>query len=293
MTKKSQRTHPLDRDGDGAPGGSLPGNQTAPFAEGDPNRPDDGPPNADVTPPPPPTDTAAAPLQAAAGPDGLITLDDLAEIEPDLTATVRADHGEDDDATFDAEQIAAGDALRSAKPPLCIVVGRWADHLTAEDLLGAARDQATAAYGPSNFTLEMKGDKAVATPIQPDVAEDAAKAAATEGAVIEEEGETVAPPEAAAAPLEADGLVTLQTETAPVAVRLDHLRILTSSRRLYKSEHGYSSNYAPPYIDQATVDVWIGAGFAEDVPSAGNSGGVRVLPEARRALAEHTMGERA
>lgn len=277
MTRKSQRTHPLDRDGDGEPGGSLPGNQTAPFADQTPQ-----------------TDAAAAPLQAAAGPDGLITLDDLAEVEPDLAATVLADHGEDADATFDAEQIAAGDALRSAKPPHCIVVGRWADHLTAEDLLAAARDQATAAYGPSNFTLEMKGDKAVATPIQPDVAEDAAKAAATEGAVIEEEGETVAPPEAAAVPLvDAAGLVTLQTETAPVAVRLDHLRILTSSRRLYKSEHGYSSNYAPPYIDQATVDVWIGAGFAEDVPSAGNNGGVRVLPEARRALAEHTMGERA
>lgn len=269
---KSKRTHPLDRDGDGEPGGSLPGNQTAPFADQTPQ-----------------TDTAAAPLQAAAGPDGLITMDDLAEVEPDLAATVLADHGEGDDATFDAEQIAAGDALRNAKPPLCIVVGRWADHLTAEDLLDAARDQATAAYGPSNFTLEMKGDKAVAAPIR----SDAAGAAASEGAVIQEEGETVASPEAAAAPLEADGLVTLQTETAPVAVRLDHLRILTSSRRLYKSEHGYSSNYAPPYIDQATVDVWIGAGFAEDVPSAGNSGGVRVLPEARRALAEHTMGERA
>jgi hypothetical protein len=28
----SKRTHPLDRDGDGKPGGSLPGNATAPFA---------------------------------------------------------------------------------------------------------------------------------------------------------------------------------------------------------------------------------------------------------------------
>ena len=270
---KSKRTHPLDRDGDGEPGGSLPGNQTAPFADQTPQ-----------------TDTAAAPLQAAAGPDGLITLDDLAEVEPDLAATVLADHGEGDDATFDAEQVAASDALRNAKPPLCIVVARWGDHLTAEDLLDAAHAKATLAYGPSNFTLEMKGDKAVATPIR----SDAAEAAANEGAVIEEEGETVASPDAAAVPLDdTAGLVTLQTETAPVAVRLDHLRILTGSRRLYKSEHGYSSNYAPPYIDQATVDVWIGAGFAEDVPSAGNSGGVRVLPEARRALAEHTMGERA
>lgn len=32
--RASKRTDPLDRDGDGRPGGSLPGNETAPYAEG-------------------------------------------------------------------------------------------------------------------------------------------------------------------------------------------------------------------------------------------------------------------
>lgn len=35
-SKTPKRTHPLDRDGDGQPGGSLPGNRTAPMAEDTP-----------------------------------------------------------------------------------------------------------------------------------------------------------------------------------------------------------------------------------------------------------------
>lgn len=159
MTKTpSKRTHPLDRDGDGAPGGSLPGNQTAPMA---------------------------AP--------------------------------EADEDTFDAEQVAAS------------------------------------------------------------------QAGAGEGAVIQEEGETVADPATAAVPL-ADALVTVQTDTAPVAVRIRELRILTDSRRLYKSEQGYSASYGAPFIDQSTVAAWVKAGLAEYVPSAGREGGVRCTHAARAAL---------
>lgn len=35
---------------------------------------------------------------------------------------------------------------------------------------------------------------------------------------------------------------------------------------------------------QATIDAWIAAGLAEDVPTAGKQGGVRVTAEARSVL---------
>lgn len=107
-----------------------------------------------------------------------------------------------------------------------------------------------------------------------------------------EEGETVADPATATAPLD-DGLVNIPTETAPVAVRLHVLRILVAARRLYKSPEGYSSNYGAPYIDQATIDAWIAAGLAEDVPTAGNQGGVRVTAEARSVLNRAPASEAA
>ncbi len=72
MTHKSKRTHPLDRDGDGEPGGSLPGNQTAPMATQ----------------------------------DGGDALDAIAEAEPDLADAATADDQDEAD-TFDAEQVAA------------------------------------------------------------------------------------------------------------------------------------------------------------------------------------------
>ena len=51
MSKKPTRTHPLDRDGDGKPGGSLPGNQTAPMAEDTPPAEDEDTPPAEDQPP--------------------------------------------------------------------------------------------------------------------------------------------------------------------------------------------------------------------------------------------------
>jgi hypothetical protein len=181
---KPHRTHPLDRDGDGEPGGSLPGNKTAPMA------------NEALTPEQQSrlelmereTDEANAAVRA-----GQTPLDAIAEAEPDLVETARQDAEDaEDDATFDAEQIAAG----------------------------AARDD------------------------QPQV-----------------------------------------------AVRIRELSILVEARRLYKSAEGYSATYGAPYIADATVEAWIGAGLAEFIPSAGNQGGVKLTHEARRTLNELKRGD--
>ena len=111
----------------------------------------------------------------------------------------------------------------------------------------------------------------------------AAAAAAGEGAVMAEEGETVVDPAAVTAPVD---LVAVDDGARQVAVRLRDLRILLSARRLYKSDQGYSASFGAPYIDQATVDALIVAGLAEAVPSAGNQGGVRATAKARQALAD-------
>lgn len=169
------------------------------------------------------------------------------------------------------------------------------DDMDPAHLMEAAGEVAIDYWGTVHYAVDMEGDDAVARlhegeqpwdDAAPDTfdAEQVETASRTgEGAVIGEEGETVADPSTAAAPLD-DALVTIPTETAPVAVRLHELRILVTARRLYKSPEGYSSNYGPPYIDQPTIDAWIAAGLAEDVPSAGNMGGVRVTAEGRSAL---------
>lgn len=193
MTNKSKRTHPLDRDGDGEPGGALPGNQTAPMATQ----------------------------------DGGDMLDAVAEAEPDLVEQARQD-----------------DPAADPMP---------ADAATAED-----QDEA------DTFDAEQV----------------AAAAPVGEGAVMAEEGETVVDPAAATAPVD---LVAVDDGERQVAVRLRDLRILLSAQRLYKSADGYSVSFGAPYIDQATVDAWLVAGLAEDVPSAGNQGGVRATAKARQA----------
>lgn len=221
MTRNPNRTRPLDRDGDGRDGGSLPGNKTAPMttADGDPHRPDDGPPNAQQTAPPLPdaaddladarttpgdsaekleaiereTDEANAAARAAGG-DALAA---LAEAEPDLVAQVIEDHAEDAD-TFTAEEVEAAGELPAT-----------------------------------------------------------------------------------------------ETETAQIAVRARELRLLVESRRLYKSAEGYSATYGAPFVDQATVDGWIAAGLAEDVPTAGICGGIKPTHEARRHLGQLTLGHYA
>lgn len=207
MTKANKRTTPLDRDGDGHDGGSLPGNQTAPMA--DEAAPAEGEPDPDLSP----EEAASDPATDEAAPD-----------EPMVDAgthDTEIAEGTDGDAaaTFTAEEIAAGET------PLA----------------------------------------------QEDEAEITAADAAT---VIPED----------------DALVTIQTETAPVAVRQRELQILVDARRLYKSPEGYSATYGAPYIETATVEAWIKAGLAEDVPSGGNTGAVKVTHEARRALTELKHG---
>ncbi|MBB5770148.1 hypothetical protein HNP47_000117 [Brevundimonas vesicularis] len=241
MTAKSKRTHPLDRDGDGDPGGSLPGNQTAPMAW---TRDDQ---------------RLIAKLQLAQ-----VTLD------PAFTDAGLADEvaGWSDET---AQQVEA-----------------FADAMTAD---GRYQDEAGDERNADGSPIELPpilsraliGETDQTAGDTFDAEQVAAAKTAGEGAVIAEEGETVADPTTATAPLD-DGLVNIPTDTAPVAVRLHELRILVTARRLYKSPEGYSSNYGPPYIDQATVDAWIAAGLAEDVPTAGNMGGVRVTSEGRSAL---------
>lgn len=189
MSKKPNRTRPLDRDGDGRDGGSLPGNRTAPLAEG-----------------------------------GNTALDAIAEAEPDLVEAARADHDQ------------AGESLEAGQD----------DEPDRSD----------------TFTPE--------------------EVAAGRTPVIEQEGEaTTTAADAATVIDEADPLVTVDTETAPIAVRLSELNVLISSRRLYKTPEGYSATYSAPYIDAATVEGWVKAGLAQEVPTAGNTGGVRVTAEAR------------
>lgn len=153
MAKSTNRTRPLDRDGDGKDGGSLPGNKTAPMAdtaapadpveqtdEGNPNFPDQGPPNSTATPPSDAgdeladvrtmpgdspeklqaiereTDEANAAARAAVEHEG------YGEAEPELVAQVLEDHAD----TFDTEQVeAAADLVvgtdYSASPDTTIV----------------------------------------------------------------------------------------------------------------------------------------------------------------------------
>lgn len=279
MTAKSKRTHPLDRDGDGKPGGSLPGNQTAPMAD-------------------------AAQVPAASEPPFAIAARRWTgevsdnEIKAELNKRATLAWGEQG---YVVEERLGDILVARAKPtdqpiitgPLRFAKGQ--DDIDPAHLMEAASEVAIDYWGTAHYTVDMQGEEAVARLHEGekpwddpagdtfDAEQVAAATTAGEGAVIAEEGETVADPATATAPLD-DNLVNIPTETAPVAVRLHELRILVTARLLYKSRDGYSSNYGPPYIDQATVDAWIAAGLAEDVPTAGNMGGVRVTSEGRSAL---------
>ncbi|MGH7018301.1 MAG: hypothetical protein ACREEY_00375 [Brevundimonas sp.] len=308
MTKASNRTRPLDRDGDGTDGGSLPGNQTAPMAsaEGDPNRPDDGPPNAEQTPPKQPTDAATVILTLDAGDDNSAvvvtsipggepnrfkvepqyeTIDDLADVRTtpgDSPEKLDAIEREVDEAN-DAEWIAAAEGIKR------LVQLRMAAEVaeTGEEMarLQAEADQLAQELGLDETDLRLAH--------QPDTFT-AEEIAAGQTPVIEAEGEaTTIAAETAVTIAADDPLVQIETETAPIAVRERELRLLVENRRLYKSAEGYSSNYGAPYVDDATVQGWIAAGLAEDVPSAGNIGGVKPTHEARRQLGLIRHGEAA
>lgn len=314
MTKASNRTRPLDRDGDGRDGGSLPGNQTAPMAstEGDPNRPDDGPPNADQSPPPA---ESASPREASA----LAFLDKHGrrptsedfigsdEVAPLLDTDVgRYDDQLGRDVT--QEDVDAQYVLPSpteAVDDLADVRTTPGDGAEKLEAIEREVDEANAAVAAS-----LIGDTALAAiaEAEPDMveqalldAEDAAdltdtftpEEVAAAAQVNEAEGEAPAvDAEPTVIPTD-DPLLQIETETAPIAVRERELRLLVESRRLYKSPEGYSSNYGAPYVDEATVQAWITAGLAEDVPSAGNHGGVKPTHEARRQLGLIRHGEPA
>lgn len=283
MTTKSKRTNPLDRDGDGKPGGSLPGNQTAPMADAA-RPPADGEPSWT-------RDNAAILLKLAEAGIEIDTTKPAALAEETLAdwsnedahaAEIFADKMNAEGSHMDEE---GGDWLDADLHPIAIpaVLEPYLFRNVEQDDLADVRT--TPGDSAEKLeAIERETDEANAAASDTFDAEQVEAASRVgEGAVIGEEGETVADPSTAAAPLD-DALVTIPTDTAPVAVRLHELRILVTARRLYKSREGYSSNYGPPYIDQATIDAWIAAGLAEDVPSAGNMGGVRVTPEGRSAL---------
>lgn len=261
---KSKRTHPLDRDGDGAPGGSLPGNQTAPMAWArDDQRLIAKLQLAQVTLDPALTDAGLADEVSGWSDETAQQVEAFADA---MTADGRYQDEAGDERNADGSPIELPPVLSRAvigetdAPRGWALNGDPADHQSDRpDDLGADR--------PDTFDPEQVE----------------AASPAGEGAVIAEEGETVVDPETATAPMD-EALVNIPTDTAPVAVRLHELRILVTARRLYKSPEGYSATYGAPFIDQATVDAWIAAGLAEDVPSAGNMGGVRATPQARAAL---------
>lgn len=301
MTRKSAntaRTNPPDRDGDGRPGGSLPGNETIDAAKGpapterdagpgDPNRPDDGPPNSDSTPPAAGrTFAIVARLFAREAP--------ASEVEAEVKRRAEAIWGADGFAveTRFGDLVIAREAVRDepvSTEPLWISEGD--DGVDPAVLLEAAQELAIDYWGTAEYDVAIEDGVAVARlhdgaqpwP-EPDPSDTFTpeEVAAGRTPVIEQEGEATATAADAAVVIdEADPLVTVDTETAPIAVRLSELNVLISSRRLYKTPEGYSATYSAPYIDAATVERWVRAGLALEIPTAGNIGGVRVTAEAR------------
>lgn len=264
MTKASNRTRPLDRDGDGADGGSLPGNQTAPYG-------------------------GALIKGAFVDEASDLPIDDLADARTtpgDSPEKLEAIEREVDEANA-AEWMKAAEGIKrlvqlradAATAQTGEEAARLqgeADALAAE--LGLSEEEARSAVElsgadtPDTFTPEE-----VAAGAQVNEAEGEAPAVAAEPTVIPTD----------------DPLVQIETETAPIAVRERELRLLVENRRLYKTAEGYSSNQAPPYVDEATVQAWISAGLAEDVPSAGNWGGVKPTHEARRQIGLIRYGDPA
>ncbi|WP_338577768.1 hypothetical protein V8J38_02615 [Brevundimonas olei] len=270
MTRKPHRTRPLDRDGDGHDGGSLTGNQTAPMAtaNGDPNRPDDGPPNAQQTPPEQLDDLADARTTPGDSAEKLEAIE--REVDEANAATSKVEDGSDPHAScvHCGEEHPVG-VLDHDLCPACV------DEAPILNQLDAAMASADDAPDPADtFTAE--------------------EIAAGQTPVIQAEGDAaVTAAEVATEIPSNDPLVQIETETAPIAVRARELRLLVESRRLYKSAEGYSATYGAPYVDQATVEGWIQAGLAEDVPTAGICGGIKPTHEARRHLGQLTLGHYA
>lgn len=347
MTKAThKRTRPLDRDGDGRDGGSLPGNATAPMAvEGrsaggavaDPlEGADDAtrgavegrarPVGDDHTHPEPaetapaetetPSETAPAetetpaetapvetetPPETAPGETDLFTgADDpsVAEIEAAALADEDEEHAEAaaaDEAAEDAlayleantgavsqTHFGEGDFGGGDNPDQQDDPHEPCDRCAVEHPVGVLDDgRCPACVDEEAPTAPAEAD--------PSATFSAEEIAAGKTPVVEQEGEQVTPPEAAAPPVSAEDLVTVDGDdptAQPVAVRLSDLRRLVDNRWLYKTALGYSPSYSAPWISPEDVAVWIKAGLAEDSPSAGREGGVIATAKARQLVTQ-------
>lgn len=339
MTKGTKaaprRIDPSDRDGDNKPGGSLPGNETAPMLEPglsavffalrdagietDSDKPDAILPGDVAALTPEQLEQAKvwafAVVEArAAGdnePDALDFLAKFARAEP-ATGTGKGEVPELLQKIMANEERIEPAPWTRDDPAIFLKLGeKWIDidpahpeALTEAVVATWSDDQAKAAeaFADAMNAPDMVTDDdgewlhADGSPIEvPDVlvpylfapagADEtftAEEIAAGQTEVVEQEGEVTATAADSATVIDnTDPLTTVQTETAPIAVRLRELNVLISSRRLYKSPEGYSAIYAPPFIETATVESWINAGLAEDIPTGGNCGAVRVTAEAR------------
>lgn len=299
MTKKAQskRTDPLDRDGDGHKGGSLPDNQTAPYAQGadgetppqtegegegagetpapdanpdgNPDRPDDGPPNSDAEQPADPP--AMVTGESWVRDDALILLK-LGDLG------ISIDPGDIRSLTEDRIKTWSDEDARA--------VEQWADAGGGEPDPDTCPD---VLYAFMTEDPAPAPDAATPTPEDPAASEptfSAEEIAAGKRGVAGEDGETVDQPDAVQ-----EDLAVIQTDQAQVAVRIRELRSLLEHRRLYRTEDGYSATQHPPYISVDTVEAWTRAGLCEHVPSAGRLGGIKPTVKARvqfnQLTAEH------
>lgn len=285
MTKKPapHRTHALDRDGDGAPGGSLPGNQTAPMADELADARTTAGDDADkLDAINRETDEAHAAARAEAGwsrDEARLTrkLDDIGARFSDLSTEAVVQSWTDQEA-FMAETFA--DAMLADGK---YVDEEGQDRTAAGDLIALPAILAEWEIGFEHPAQEEQ----TFDPEQVAAADDASpleRAMDALDTAFADEPDQLGAPELGE---------TDPADRQQVAARIRDLQVLVDAPRLYRSAEGYSSNYGAPYISDVVVRSWIVAGLAEDIPSAGNAGGVKMTADARRMLADLKRGEAA
>lgn len=287
MTKRPRqpnRQHPLDRDGDGNPGGSLPGNQTAPMAET---------PLADETQDLPLTPTAQDQIDEAARLDAMERETDEANAAARAAAGWTRDDGrliqklEDIGAHLpEGHNLSHGEVVGAWTDQEAFNVETFADAMAAEDRRISAEGEAFNADGSFIDLPDVLGEWEIDFEPTPEpaatfTAEEIASGRTT--VTQEDEAEAIAAELGVVIDPE-DPIITVNTPTAPVAVRLKELQRLVDNRWLYKTRDGFSPNTHPPYIEDATAEVWVRAGLAQWDATAGNHGGIRVTAEARSLL---------
>lgn len=317
---KPTRTRPLDRDGDGRDGGSLPGNQTAPMADAADQTDEAETPTEwvrdnemielklfeagvrdhneahaisveQVTQWPDEDARAAEAFADAMLAEGSHTDDqgderraDSSPIElPAILAERHVLPGENKATETSSDAPSSSDdtpEVANADPAADAASGEQ----TADPLDGAPPETRDAIEGrvrpvADDHTHAPRHDEGA----DADDTFTAEEIAAGQTEVIEAEGEETATAADQAQTLDpGDPVTTLETATAPIAVRLSELAQLTGSKRLYLTASGYSATHSAPFIETATVDGWVAAGLAEFIPSAGNTGGVKATDAARR-----------